>query len=398
VDAVPRVLLCSQPTDGGVGRHIRDLALGLSGRGWEVIVCAPALPQGSAGAATLVETPMGRAVKPLADAATALRLARTIRAMRPDIVHAHSSKAGALARVARLAAPSVPLVYTPHGYAFAGHFSGGAERGAYRTIERALTPLASRVVCVCEAEARLARSVGGRDRVRVVHNGIAAPTAGPTDPRVEALAARGPVIGALTLLRPGKGLETLIDAIPSVLEAHPSAQVAICGGGPDLDALLARARTVGVADAVHFLGPVADPIPALRGLDVFVHPSWAESFPYVILEAMSLGLPVVASDVGGVGEAIVDGDSGLLVPRADAAALAGALRALLDDPARRAAIGAAAGARALGVFKLEAMIDDLIEVYDELMAPCPGRDADVAPLTGSSPGGPVAPTYDRPVP
>jgi glycosyltransferase involved in cell wall biosynthesis len=360
-----RALLVHQPTDGGVGRHIRDLAHGLLDRGCEIVLCGPGLPEGLAGEVDHRHLSLQRGIDPRADLLAAAGLARIVGAVRPDIVHAHSSKAGAIARAARIAHPRIPLLYSPHGYAFAGHFDSARERRAYREVERLLAPAATRVVCVCEAEARLAHSIGPSSRVRVVHNGIAPAGGGRVDPRIEEIAPRGPVVGALTLLRPGKGLETLIDATPEVLAHNPRAQVAIVGDGPDLDALDARARQRGVAHAVHFLGPSADPLSALRGMQVFAHPSWAEAFPYVILEAMSLGLPIVASDVGGVGEALVDG-SGLLVPPRDASALAGALNDLLAHPEKMARLGAAASGRVRRQFSLTAMIGGMAEVYSEV--------------------------------
>jgi glycosyltransferase involved in cell wall biosynthesis len=362
-----RVLLVHQPVDGGVGRHVSDLAAGLTARGgYEVVLCGPRLPDGAEDASAHIHLDLQRAVAPREDARALRELARIVARVRPHIVHAHSSKAGAVARLARLAHPRVPVLYTPHGYAFAGHFSRELERRAYREIERLLALATNRVVCVCEAEARLARTIGPPGRVRVVHNGIQALGPGPIDPRIAELASRGPVVCALTLLRPGKGLETLLDAMALVLERHPQVQLAIGGQGPDLEALRARAQARGVSASVHFLGSVADPGSVLRGARLFVHPSWAESFPYVILEAMSAGLPIVASDVGGVGEAIISGDSGLLVEKAQELALAGAISELLANPQRAQAIGAAAHERVGRLFTREAMIERLSDVYREL--------------------------------
>jgi glycosyltransferase involved in cell wall biosynthesis len=130
----------------------------------------------------------------------------------------------------------------------------------------------------------------------------------------------------------------------------------------------------GVAHAVHFLGPSSDPLAVLRAIDVFVHPSWAEAFPYVILEAMSVGRPIVASDVGGISEAVVDGESGMLIPRRDPDALSRALIRLLNNPRRGAQMGEMARQRADSRFTLTAMIGRLIDVYDELMCPSPSND------------------------
>jgi glycosyltransferase involved in cell wall biosynthesis len=368
---VSRIVQLYQPTGGGVGRHIGDLAECLPERGHEIVLVGPSPPDGLArlpDGVSHVALDLGRAISPAADLAALRRLAAIIRRLKPDLIHAHSSKAGAVGRLARLARPRTPVLYTPHGYAFAGWFSSARERLAYREIERVLAPLSSRVVCVCEAEARLARSVGLAGRVRVVHNGIAGVASGPADARMLELARRGPVVCVLTQLRPGKGIETLIDATPALTARLPDLQVAIWGEGPELETLALRARRAAVAESVHFLGRSSDPLAALRGAEVFVHPSLAESFPYVILEAMAAGAPIVASGVGGIGEALEDGESGLLVAPGDVAALTGALVELLEDPRRRTAMGGAAQQRVQRLFTREAMIDRLIGVYHEI---CP---------------------------
>jgi glycosyltransferase involved in cell wall biosynthesis len=370
------VLLVHQPTDGGVGRHVTDLAIGLRERGFRAVLCGPSRPAGLPSSYAHIGLDLRRSIAPRTDPAAIIRLARLIGEVRPALVHAHSSKAGAVVRLAKPLRPGIPVIYTPHGYAFAGHFSRELERSAYREIERMLARLADRVVCVCEAEARLARTVGPAERVRVVHNGIEATGAGPVDHRVAELARDGPVVCALTLLRPGKGIETLIDALPEVLAREPRVRIAVGGDGPDLGALRARARTLGVAKAVHFLGHNPDPLSLLRGAQVFVHPSWAESFPYVILEAMSQGLPIVASDVGGVAEAVSAGESGVLVTPGDARALARALIELLGDPDRGARMGAAAKLRFEQRFTRAQMIDGLAGVYDEAIRRSPVRRLD----------------------
>jgi glycosyltransferase involved in cell wall biosynthesis len=204
--------------------------------------------------------------------------------------------------------------------------------------------------------------------VRVVYNGIDPAAEGPSDPRLLELAKLGPVVGALSHLHRRKGLDTLIDATPRVLDRHPRAQIAIVGEGPEIDALRSRAASRGVAGAVHFLGPSANPICALRGMQVFTHPTWADAYPYVILEAMSAGVPIVASDVGGIGEAIVDGESGVLVPPRDANRLAEGLTGLLDDPERRSSMSIAARVRLERNFTLAAMVEATIAVYDEVLS------------------------------
>jgi glycosyltransferase involved in cell wall biosynthesis len=366
---MPHVLLVHQPIDGGVGRHVSDVATGLSSRGFQVTLCGPALPEPVPSASANVShitVPMSRAVSPRTDAIAVRDLVEAVRKVKPDLVHAHSSKAGAISRLQRLRNRRTPVLYTPHGYSFASHFAVGAQRLAYREMEHVLAPLTSRIVCVCESEARLARTVAAAKRVCVVYNGIAAAEAGPVDPRISELAGRGPVICAIALLRSGKGLETLIDATPSVLACHPHAQVAILGDGPGLEALRSRAIARKAAHAIHFLGFHPEPLRALRGAEVFVHPSLAEAFPYAILEAMAAGIPIVASNVGGIGEAVIDGQSATLVPPGQSGALGQALVAALDDPARQAEIAQAARTRFERYFTFETMLDRLISVYAQL--------------------------------
>ncbi len=341
-----------------------------------MFLCGPEPPAGLIGPYRHSRLDLRRAIAPRADAEAIAAYAAIVQSVRPDVIHAHSSKAGAIVRLGRLRHPRIPVIYTPHGYAFAGHFLRELERWTYREIERVLARLASRVVCVCEAEARLARTVSPALRVRVVHNGIEPASAGPIDPRVAELAESGPVVCALTQLRPGKGIETLIDALPRVLARHPRVQVAIGGEGTDLDALRSRARTRGAAEAVHFLGPCEDPLALLRAAGLFAHPSWAESFPYVILEAMSVGLPIVASDVGGITEALPDSETGLVVAPGNADGLARALVSLLDDPAHGARMGAAARARLERRFTRAQMIEGVLAVYDEVLARAPARRHD----------------------
>ncbi len=364
-----RVLLVHQPPDGGVARHIRDLANGLSERGHEVAVCGPRPVSGVVANVDYSPLDLTRAIAPRVDAATIAALAKLVGKLRPDVMHAHSSKAGAVARLARTVHPRTPLVYSPHLYAFAGYFERPSERRVYRAVEQMLAPLASRVICVCEDEARLARTIGPSSRVRVIYNGVPTQDDGPIDPRVAELGTDGEaIVGTVALLHPRKGLETLIRALPAVLEHQPRTRLVVAGDGPQLQELRDLARRLDVATAVSFIGPTADPIGVVRGFDVFVLPSWAESFPYVILEAMSLGRPILACDVGGVGEAVLAGESGLIVPPRDTQALASGMAELLADPSLRRRLGGAALKCQRELFTLDTMVEKTIAVYDELIA------------------------------
>lgn len=354
-----------RPSEGGAFEHVSSLARALVADGHEVAICGPHGHHRDLGV-EVIELEIVRRPSPRDDLRSISGLAGVVRRYRPQIVHAHGSKGGVMARLARLAAPRIPLAFTPHGFAFAGHFSSRLERGAYRAAELALAPLASRTICVCEAEARLARNVGAGRRVRVVHNGIDPPAEPRADPAIAALGAGGPLIGVVSGLRPGKGLETMIEALALLRRRGSGARLVVAGEGGERGSLERQAAALGVAEAVHLPGH-RDPYPFLAAVDAFVLPSWAESFPYSVLEAMAVGLPIVATDVGGVGEAIEDRVSGLLAPARDPGRLAEQVAALLDDGGLAARLGVAARARQAARFSIEAMVAGTLDVYGELL-------------------------------
>jgi glycosyltransferase involved in cell wall biosynthesis len=178
------------------------------------------------------------------------------------------------------------------------------------------------------------------------------------------------LIAAIAVLRAQKRLDVLIDAAPSILAQAPEARIAIIGDGPLRDELHARAAGLGLADEPRFAflpfrGPSAR---HLAATDVFVLPSSWEGLPIGLLEAMACGVPAVATDVGGTGEALSP-DTGVLVPPADPPALAQALVALASDEPRRAAMGRAAQARHDERFAVERMVAATAAAYDELVGP-----------------------------
>jgi glycosyltransferase involved in cell wall biosynthesis len=366
---VTRVLLVYQPTDGGVARHVADLFAGLRSQGHETVLCGPQPPSSlrdQMESGDFERLTMQRAIAPKPDAQAMRDLANIVHRVRPDVVHAHSSKAGAIVRAGRLAWARTPVLYTPHGYAMSGFFHC-LERAIYREAERGLGLLTSRVLAVCEAEARLARKVTAARRVRVVHNGVDAPALaiGEPDARVAELRSRGPLVCTVCQLRPGKGIETLIDAWPAVAARHPGAQLAIAGDGELRGVLEDRVGALGVAESVHFLGEHADPLAVVRVCDVFVLASWFEAFPYAILEAMALGVSIVSSDVGGIDEAIAHGASGLLVPPRRPVALSSALTELIGNAELRGRLGDAAQRTVKRRFSIEAMVTGASAAYAE---------------------------------
>ena len=329
-----RIALILRPDRGGAFTHVAQLSQALTAEGHDVFVCGPFDPDSGEFAATVVPLKLVRPVSPAPDSAAAARFARFVRRVRPDLIHAHGSKAGVIGRIARPASPRTPLVLTPHLYAFANYFTRPAQRRLYRLLERALAPLATRVIAVCEAERREAASIGRRDRVRVVYNGVEPAALDEVHPTVAELGREGPVLCTVAELRASKGVVRLVEAMALVLVGHPEARLAIAGDGEERERIEARIADLGLRSQIRMLGRTDGADSVLAGAMAFVNPAYAEAFPYTVIEAMSAGLPVIATDVGGTREATgVGGSAGLLVEPGDADALAGAISAVLSDPA-----------------------------------------------------------------
>ncbi len=367
---VARLLMVVRPSEGGAFGHVARLSGELTRRGHQVAICGPHESEADlAPGVEVIYLEMVQPIAPIRDLRALAGLAGVIRSWRPDLIHVHGSKAGTLGRLARFAAPSVPLAFTPHQYAFANYFRRRSARSVYRVIERAMAPLATMVICVCEAERENAAKVGSADRATVVYNGIEFVAADEPDPRLASLRERGPVIVAVAELHPRKGLLTLLDAMTRVLDEHPDATLAIAGEGTQRETLLRHVAALGIAPSVRLLGLVGDVPAVLAGADVFVNAAWAEAFPYSVLEAMAAERPIVATDVGGTGEAIEDGLTGRLVQPFDVDRLAAAILELLDDRDRAARLAAAARERMNERFTFERMVAGTLEAYAELVGP-----------------------------
>jgi len=356
-----------------VAENVAQLALGLPRHGWEPVVAGPheASIYGRLEEAG-VELHRVSLTRGLGDPRAAAGALRELRALIGDggfeLVHSHSSKAGALARPA--APRRLPSVYTPHCFAFVGDVDR-AQRALALGVERLLGRRTDAIVCVCDWERRLAeeRHIAPSGRLRRVYNGVRpCPDAAP-DPGLLELRGDGVLVGAIAVMRRQKRLDLLIEATPSILAADPRARVAIVGNGPERERLLATAAGLGLDREPRFriLPFEGTSWPYLAALDVFVLPSAWEAFPIAALEALACGVPQVATDVGGSGEAVAEGETGLLVePRAEQ--LADATSALLADPARRRSMAEASRRRHAERFTIERMVAETAAVYDSLPA------------------------------
>ena len=283
------------------------------------------------------------------DVSVALSFLTALRRGRFDVVHCHTG--GRSVRwLARFGTASAVVV----------HVHGAASEATLPVPERVATDGAHVVIANSAATARRVRA---RD-VRVVHLGVRLPDVPSDSGRPEAAG----VVGAASRLAPVKGVGHLIRAFAAVRRRCPEATLEVAGDGPERESLEAEARRLDLTDAVRFLGWQRDVSLLFSRWRVFVQPSIAEGLGLAALEAMAAGLPVVATDAGGLPEVVVDGVTGRVVPVGDEARLADVVSALLDDPALASRMGMAGRERVAEHFSVERMVEGIVAVYGDLVA------------------------------
>jgi glycosyltransferase involved in cell wall biosynthesis len=322
---------------------------------------------------TLIDVPaFGREIGPR-DALALVQLLALIRRERPAIVHTHTSKAGFLGRLAARLARVPAVIHQPHGHVFYGYYGRGLTM-LYLTLERLAARWTDRIITLTErgTAEHLARRIGHAAQYRTVPSGV--PTAELRFRAPNRAAARASlgvpanafVIAGLGRLEPVKGFDVLIRALPAVVAAIPAAEVVLVGEGTERAALEAQAAALGIGDRVRVTGATADVARWLAASDVLAAPSRNEGMGRALVEAMALGIPVVAAAVGGIPAVVSDGQSGRLVPSEDADALAKAVIELGGDEALCAKLAAAA-ARHAEAFSIGAANAAMRAIYDDLV-------------------------------
>lgn len=364
-----RILHVVRAPVGGLFRHICDVAAGQTERGHAVGLIADSSTGGERAANTLARlaprlalgiyrVPITRDLGP-SDLVGLARMFRTIRAIGPDVLHGHGAKGGACARLAP-AGPAI-RVYTPHGGSL--HYAPGTLRGGiYGGLERLLMPRTDLFLFESAyARATYATQVGlPKGIVRVVCNGV-----GDEDFAPIAHAVNATDLIFVGELRKLKGVDVLLAALALLRGRGRMVTLSVVGEGPDADAFRAEASRLGVDDTVRFLGyRGAREAFGLGG--ILMVPSRNESLPYVVLEATAAGVPIIPTNVGGIPE-IFGPHAHRLVPPGDAAALAAAIAAALDDPQGTLAAATALRERVRQLFSLDAMVAGVLDAYREAL-------------------------------
>lgn len=319
-----RIIHCFRSPVGGIFRHVRDLVLEHSKAGHEVgILCDSTtggeheermfrelLPHLSLG---LVRMPMQRAISPR-DVMALWRSYGELKKLKPDVLHGHGAKGGAIARligsVLRVNRYRVSRLYTPHGGSL--HYSRDSFAGQIvLTLDRLLERLTDGLLFVCDYERRTYEERVGRPLVpaRTVHNGISEPEFVPVPTQSDSVD-----FVYIGMLRDLKGPDIFIDAFAETERlAGRKLLGLVIGDGPDRDKYRDQIKRLGLSDRLGML-PAMKAREAFRKARIFVVPSRAESMPYIVLEALAAGKTLIASNVGGIPEVLGTGSRALTIP------------------------------------------------------------------------------------
>lgn len=349
----------SNRTWGGGQEQSLGLALALAERGERVHFIAQS---GSELAARLKRTGLSFDSMPLrgiVGAAHSVSLHRLFRRMRPEVLHVHDSAAQtpAILAAARMGDARPRIVVTRR--------TDLPIRRPARAVWDAR--FCDRVICISEAVRRRLLDVGiPAERTVVIPDFVDCQRFDPALLPSEARAR--PTVVTVGRLSPEKGHAALLRAMTIIVRSCPEARLVIAGQGGQRSALERQVEAMGISRAVEFLGFMPDVRDVLAAADVFVMPSISEGLGVAALEAMAMGRPVVASNVGGLPESVADGETGLIVPAGDAGALAEAVVGLFGDLERARAMGRAGRERALAYFDRGPVVNRILALYYEALS------------------------------
>lgn len=315
---------------------------------------------------------MGRPIRPRTDAVALAKLVAILRDKKPQIVHTHTAKAGALGRVAARMAGVPVVVHTFHGHVFDGYFGGPQAEMIVRT-ERALARASTCVVAISERQKEELSEkyrIAPAEKIRVIPLGLELERFRAIDPAAQGsfkhslgISRETPLVVSVGRLVAIKRFDVLIEAFHRVLAALPEAHLAIAGNGEAAFRKTLEAQASDIANRVHFLGWRKDLEDIYREADVLALTSDNEGTPVAVIEALSAGVRVVATDVGGIGD-VVEPGMGVLVRRGSPSDVAHALIAVLSQKDRVADVQRDAVLRR---FSHHRLISDISELYDSLL-------------------------------
>jgi glycosyltransferase involved in cell wall biosynthesis len=356
------------PATGGAEKQVRTLARAFAAAGHTVEVVAPQLDAKLPTADAVDGLTLTRLAYPHIKAVGALilcaRYGLWVWRRRDDFDAIHINMAKNLAAVSGLLRPFLPSTVTVK-ISGAWEFDGGLldpklrSRPAQRFYNWCVRRV-DNIQCVSEYTRQSLRAAGYPEAsLLMIPNAVDLTRFTPRARKPDGVVN----VAYVGRIRPVKGVSVLVDAWPKVAAQGNNARLLIAGDGAERGALAETARASGVGDTVEFLGEVTDVPGVLARADIYVQPSFQEGLPNAVLEAMAMGLPIVATRVSGNEDVVADGDNGLLVPPGDPEVLAAALRRLVADPALAARMGRRSREIVEARFSLAAVMNQLRDAY-----------------------------------
>jgi len=292
----------------------------------------------------------------------------------PTIVHSHTSKAGLLGRLAAKLAGVPIIVHTPHGHVFFGYF-GPLKTKIFILLEKLASRITDKIATLSnrEKEDYILFKIAEEDKLSVICSGI-----GLNKFKESLLSEKqnlkkelgipqnSLIVGTAGRLVPVKGPEFLIKAAKYIISKYPDTYFIFTGDGPLENALNRKAREMGISENIIFLGWRDDVAKIISIYDIFVLPSLNEGMGRVLAEAMALGKPIVASNIGGIPDLVIHGKNGFLVPPKNPKELAKYIQVLIEDKDKREKMGLKGKEMSLN-FSAEIMIEKIASLYEELL-------------------------------
>ncbi len=373
---------------GGPALHVAYLTSGLAERGYDTTLVAGTLARGEDSMAFVAEglgvrvehlPELSREISPLRDARAVVRLARIIRSERPQILHTHTAKAGAVGRLAALLAgdarPPI-IVHTFHGHVLRGYFDPVRTYG-FRLLERWLALKTTKLIAVSPQvrDDLVAFGVAPAEKFAVIRLGIELEQRVATDEnarretrRVFGVPEDAFVVGWIGRMTAVKNTDDVLLALRALHDRGVDGYLLMVGDGPDRDRVERRAHELALTRRCLFLGYQEEVARFYAVLDAMLLPSLNEGTPVSAIEALAAGRPVVATRVGGVPDVVDDTEDGFLVEPGAPDALADRLERLAREPELRAQMGERGRSRVIDRYAVSRLVDDIDNLYRELLA------------------------------
>jgi len=347
---------------GGASVHLMDLASGVRRSGHEITVLVGGKGMlldklREKGLPYVSVDNLVREIDPYHDLLCFFELKKKIRALNPDLIHLHSSKAGIIGRLVGRSL-GVPCIFTAHGWSFTDGVPNN-RRLFYKFIEASVASITNAIITVSDYDRSIAlkNGVGDPDKIKSIHNGM---------PDLSIEECRGKSTSYVRLIMVArfdepKNQSLLIESL-SLLKNLPW-ELELVGDGPKIKNVKNEAKALGISDRVIFSGACDDVPDRLARADIFLLVSNWEGFPLTILEAMRAGIPVIASDVGGVREAVENKKNGYLIKDNDVKPLSIAISSLVESSDLRRDMGREGRKRYEKEFTFDVMLENTMNLY-----------------------------------